>query len=1104
MQAADMSDLSSVPSTSAGPAATKPESVYPSPSLLCPLCGLLFTQAVMTPCCAKTVCKPCAVDRLVRSKTCWFGDCEMKVRIDERAEAGLIVDHRARSQVDEFLGENPRYASTRREVMESGIKTEPAAGGIGIGKFDDDSGDDDGDVDLAECFKTIDDKVALEKKLQREKELSLASAFDNPTPGCSWEKQPDCKLLPVKKEEPEEVIVLSGDSSEEAKVPAKQLNDLQDQISELASNVKEIERKARRAERKRKKKEKRKKREQEQAEKIEALQRELNEMKKQQESPNSLAQGLIRALRDSSTSSSPDTEVEEKSGGRRRPTPPLPRGRCSRSAQSLPRERNRGRDVSSDRNGPRQRQSYRRSGTVSSGRSRSKTPTRLRGRSPRRRIERTPSRSRSRSVDRRHRRGRHRSDRNLNSRSRSPSRRRRKSPDWHWSPSPSPPPSKRQIRQSCEQPNCPPESRVAVQGECWETGICSFPVDVECKKCPKYDLVVSKIQAVSAGKYTVEAVVKDVPKEKCEKTNVYIKAYPSEEGNFVRGIYRLWKFGDTSFESYKEPPLSAGDVVGTCFVMTPKRKVEDSAPCCRWSFADDDEVKPDADDEKEFSRNIAFLEPNHLRPIDPIVFVPDGDGSLLVTSRDLRLPGKARDPINVWFSSSGSDLPIPSTGTTYHAMDKRLFGIKSSLLVRQLGLPPLTALGSNGNKPTSKAKGNTRNVKLSGQAKSTTTSAKDSGAKKTTTLTKISSATTKRRADTPEPKTSKLGAKKKDGKKKETQKSNPTDASIASRESREPAKKSKFSPAVNPVSSASTDISDEAPVPRLKIKFSIGLKDTSKMPTSDVNSSPTSKQKVQAPSSDKDSQKEAPVKAKSSGSEASQATATTPTKSVGSAKASSSATPAFSETVTPTSGPLILDSRIEIAHMASGRKSGPYQLKLASIPETAKHAKLKLEPQQRGRFIVPSVVSVQRNGTCMASYDPGTDLNALPPRTGDRVGSWTAATEADRPMPADCSCDVHEFKSVVKVSMTPWKNYKLLVRCEDECACFAYAHGCTMGSAKPGLGIVYGAAKEVLERMLRVAVAVGPVAGADRNRLVVEKGEVVIRARCAQKVVPLL
>ena len=67
--------------------------------LTCPLCEWLLEEAVMLPCCAASVCDPCAKDFLKRtSNRCPLPDCQA----DDTQADDLIPNRRLRSKATDY------------------------------------------------------------------------------------------------------------------------------------------------------------------------------------------------------------------------------------------------------------------------------------------------------------------------------------------------------------------------------------------------------------------------------------------------------------------------------------------------------------------------------------------------------------------------------------------------------------------------------------------------------------------------------------------------------------------------------------------------------------------------------------------------------------------------------------------------------------------------------------------------------------------------------------------------------------------------------------------------------------------------------------------
>ena len=62
--------------------------------LLCGACGNIFQRAVTITCCASTVCRACAVKKLMQDKTCWNGH--------STGAEDLVNDYRTRDMVNQY------------------------------------------------------------------------------------------------------------------------------------------------------------------------------------------------------------------------------------------------------------------------------------------------------------------------------------------------------------------------------------------------------------------------------------------------------------------------------------------------------------------------------------------------------------------------------------------------------------------------------------------------------------------------------------------------------------------------------------------------------------------------------------------------------------------------------------------------------------------------------------------------------------------------------------------------------------------------------------------------------------------------------------------
>ena len=62
--------------------------------LLCGACGSIFQRAVTITCCASTVCRACAVKKLMQDKTCWNGH--------STGAEDLVNDYRTREKVNQY------------------------------------------------------------------------------------------------------------------------------------------------------------------------------------------------------------------------------------------------------------------------------------------------------------------------------------------------------------------------------------------------------------------------------------------------------------------------------------------------------------------------------------------------------------------------------------------------------------------------------------------------------------------------------------------------------------------------------------------------------------------------------------------------------------------------------------------------------------------------------------------------------------------------------------------------------------------------------------------------------------------------------------------
>jgi hypothetical protein len=180
---------------------------------------------------------------------------------------------------------------------------------------------------------------------------------------------------------------------------------------------------------------------------------------------------------------------------------------------------------------------------------------------------------------------------------------------------------------------------------------------------------------------------------------------------------------------------------------------------------------------------------------------------------------------------------------------------------------------------------------------------------------------------------------------------------------------------------------------------------------------------------------------------------------------------------------LVLLSKIDTSLI---RKSGPYLLKLSDLSSAANpmSVRVKLKPD----FIAAETLPVFNGGTsCLVSYNH--NVNFAAPKVGSIVGTWEEMVKDVAPR--SCSCNGHEFKSLVSVPLSG-KSSKVSVFCEDtDCACFKYSHGCAIMSTASGLS-AYVLYKMTFDAELKVTVHIPP----PRKHFRLEMGEVVFKAKC--------